>query len=122
MKRTPFVAKPHRSHDAIQAARRVVLDRDRESCQAYGLHDGTPCAGRIEVHHIAARSARPDLIADSDNMICLCQSHHRWVGDHPNDAHEVGLHRYSWEDDRKSVVSPIARGLADLIARRRESK
>lgn len=74
----------------------VVLERDDYRCQAVGFA-GLDCAGPIEVHHLAGRDVRPDLVLDPENMLCLCERHHTYVTDHPAEAHDAGLHRFSWE-------------------------
>lgn len=46
---------------------------------------------RIDPHHIAPRSRRPDLKYDVSNGLCLCRTHHDWVGEHPIEAVKMGL-------------------------------
>jgi hypothetical protein len=77
----------------------AVLERDECKCQWPGLSyedvllipAGTiidprfivsPCSTgdtRIDAHHIAERSLRPDLKYDVANGIALCRSHHYWL-------------------------------------------
>jgi hypothetical protein len=35
------------------------------------------CAGRLEVHHLVKVEADSDLAFDLDNVITLCQRHHK---------------------------------------------
>lgn len=53
-----------------------------------------PCATgdtRIDPHHIAKRSQRPDLKYDVSNGICLCRTHHEWTDEEPELARQIGL-------------------------------
>ncbi len=52
------------------------------------------CTGRgVEHHHVGPRSTHPHLRTDPTNIVLACPSCHRWIGDHPNKAAELGLHR-----------------------------
>lgn len=91
--------KPRRAAVVAQ-----VLDRDggcqwSKACLHGGaLHlTGLPCAGPLDVHEIIPRSAWAKGYLEPSNCIALCRAHHGWVGDHPTDAHAMGLHGYSWE-------------------------
>lgn len=64
--------------------------------QAFLAHELT-CSADLEVHEIIPRSAWPAAELEVSNAVLLCGRHHRWVGDHPRLAHEVGLHGYSYE-------------------------
>lgn len=41
------------------------------------VHADGYCAGRLEVHHITPVEADSDLAFDLDNVITLCQRHHK---------------------------------------------
>lgn len=72
---------------------RKVRKRDSNRCQ-WGWGTFKQCAtgdNRIDPHHIHPRSQRPDLKYDVANGICLCRTHHDWVGDNPVDARALGL-------------------------------
>jgi 5-methylcytosine-specific restriction endonuclease McrA len=38
---------------------------------------GVVTTENLEVHHIEKLSERPDLLLEDDNLICLCQLHHK---------------------------------------------
>lgn len=88
-------------HDPKMAAwSKAVLDRDGHQCQAFRFKasahgvfgfDNISCCDRIDPHHIAERSLRPDLKYDVDNGIALCRWHHDWVPMHRADAIKLGL-------------------------------
>lgn len=73
---------------------KAVRERDGNKCQwvIFG-----PCAtgdNRIDPHHIAPRSRRPDLKYEVSNGIALCRTHHNWVGDNPIAAEKIGLNSF----------------------------
>lgn len=87
--------------DTHRAARREVVDaardRDKNRCQAEHLVDEIRCGGPLDPHEIIPRSAWPAGDLDLDNVTIVCRRHHDWIDDHPAGAHELGLHRFSWE-------------------------
>lgn len=64
-----------------------------------GLNVGVPveCSGPLDVHEVIPRSVWPDGELEPSNCVLVCRRHHQWIGDHPDLAHEMGLHGYSWE-------------------------
>lgn len=55
------------------------------------------CDGPLDVHERIPRSAwRAGYLVD-DNCLLVCRSHHDWIDDEPDAAHELKLHGYSWE-------------------------
>lgn len=95
MKRVPGTArlelsamKKKREPPALIKWRRECRIRDNYTCQF-------PKCGRqskrIDVHHIAKRSQRPDLKFDVNNGICLCREHHDWTDKNHDKAVEMGL-------------------------------
>lgn len=79
-----------------------VLSRDYYECQANvceppapaGWTIGPDCAGPLVIHHIRPKrmgGTTDPTIHDLDNLVTLCDSHHRWVHEHPDDARTVGL-------------------------------
>lgn len=67
----------------------AVKDRDEWRCQwPGGCRTGDT---RIEAHHIAERSLRPDLRYVLENGIALCASHHAWLPLHRKEAMEMKL-------------------------------
>ncbi len=91
IKRKPGAArplKPKREPPALIRFRREVRKRDNYTCQY-------PRCGRyskrIDVHHIAKRSQRPDLKFSTANGLCLCREHHNWTDTHHDEAVRIGL-------------------------------
>lgn len=83
--------------DAVVAA---VQKRDKLTCQAGAMHAlirDIPCEGPLDPHEIIPRSAWRDGYLVESNVILVCRNAHRWIDHHPNGAHALGLHRYSWE-------------------------
>ncbi len=73
-----------------------VLLRDGNRCRAAGIAPGA-CQGPLDVHEVIPRSVRPGAHLDPDGAIAICRLHHSWVGDHPAEAHALGLHGFSYE-------------------------
>lgn len=82
--------------DERAAVRAAVHARDHV-CQAIGVIPHHTCAGPLDVDEIIPRSAWPGGHLVGDNCQLLCRRAHDWKGDHPADAHALGLHGYSWE-------------------------
>lgn len=90
-KRVPGTArslKPKRESPALIRFRREVRQRDNYTCQYPGCGRHSK---RIDVHHIAKRSQRPDLKFTVINGICLCREHHGWTDTHHDEAVRIGL-------------------------------
>jgi predicted restriction endonuclease len=103
-------AKPLRSKTAMKRSRikrslRPTLKKRRESPaetkfkRAVRIRDDYRCqfpscdvqSKRIDVHHIAKRSQRPDLKFEVSNGICLCRKHHSWTDHNHDKAVSMGL-------------------------------
>ena len=68
---------------------RQVLGRAGNHCQwPAGCKTGD---ARIDPHHVAKRSQRPDLKYDPANGIALCRTHHDWTDSHHDEAVAMGL-------------------------------
>lgn len=68
--------------------RREVRERDNYTCQYPGCGKHSK---RIDVHHVAKRTERPDLKFTVSNGICLCRQHHDWTDTHLQEAIALGL-------------------------------
>lgn len=68
--------------------RREVRERDNYTCQFPGCGKRSK---RIDVHHIAKRTERPDLKFEVSNGVCLCRLHHDWTDTHLQEAITLGL-------------------------------
>lgn len=100
MKRTPMRSrttplkprarmKRHRRNSKDAAWSKAVLERDGHRCQwPGGCHTGDL---RIDPHHKAERSQRPDLKHDASIGIALCRTHHDWIPLHRAEAIAMGL-------------------------------
>lgn len=53
--------------------------------RANGKCEVCPSKFRLEAHHMIKRSQSKALRHDPENGICLCQEHHRWAEEHPNE-------------------------------------
>lgn len=80
-------------------ARDVVCQLPRYLLRAHRLHEGFEhqCRRPLDVHEIIPRSAWRDGWLDDTNCVLVCRAAHDWIGDHPDEAHEIGLHGYSHE-------------------------
>lgn len=80
-----------RERKAMAAAYLIVDERAQGYCEA-----GVPavCEGAgLDHHHVGPRSTHPHLGTDPENILLVCRPCHSWIGDHPNQATELGLHR-----------------------------
>jgi hypothetical protein len=66
-----------------------VLKRDEGLCQWPG--GCTTGDARIDAHHLAERSQRPDLKLSAENCKAICRTHHDWIPLHRAKAIEMGL-------------------------------
>lgn len=67
----------------------AVKERDKNQCQwPGGCKSGD---FRLDAHHKAKRSQRPDLKFDIDNGITLCRIHHDWTDANHDEAVRKGL-------------------------------
>jgi predicted restriction endonuclease len=88
LERKPFGLKPKRESPAEKKFKREVRERDNYTCQFPGCDRSSK---RIDVHHIAKRSQRPDLKLEVSNGLCLCRFHHSWTDTHHDEAVRIGL-------------------------------
>ena len=87
MRRTQM--KPHRESPEERALRVEVLKRDNNRCQwPEGCTTGDT---RIDVHHLAERSQRPDLKLSANNCKAICRTHHDWIPLHREESIKMGL-------------------------------
>lgn len=84
-----------------------VRDRDR-GCRFHHHIDRWPsdlplpafplgCTGPLDCHEIIPRSAWAAGWLEPSNIVLVCRLHHDWIGEHPDAAHLLGLHGYSYE-------------------------
>lgn len=88
--------RQERYRDRERAVDRAFA-RDRWTCVAGRIIPEVECGGRLDPHEVIPRSAWPEGIYDTDNIVAVCRRHHEWIDHHPDGAHAVGLHGYSHE-------------------------
>jgi len=81
--RKPLKTKPD---PKLIAWSKKIRERDEHTCQWPKLGGCRTCDTRIEAHHIAERSLRPDLKYVLENGISLCHTHHMWLPLHRQEA------------------------------------
>lgn len=76
--------------------RAQILERDGHSCRAAALVPQVACflGAPPQIHHVKRRWHGSD---NPENLMTLCLTHHQWVTEHPADAHDLGLSKWSWE-------------------------
>jgi hypothetical protein len=73
----------------LAAWSKAVRERDGNQCQwPGGCQTGDT---RIDAHHIAERSLRPDLKYSTANGVALCRQHHDWLPLNREAAIAMGL-------------------------------
>ena len=73
----------------------AVMRRDRW-CQAsaHGFGSATACQGRLVVHHVTPKGMGGSKHRDPDsldNLVVLCDDHHREVHANPTRSYDTGL-------------------------------
>lgn len=77
------------ARDKEQALARQCKERDGYKCQwPGGCQTGD---ARLDAHHIAERSLRPDLKFELTNLVTMCRTHHDWIPLHRQEATQMGL-------------------------------
>lgn len=92
----PVSKKREAEEAARREVRQIVRSRDR-ACRAKGAVPDVHCNGPLDVHEVIPRSAWAKGYLVVDNCVLVCRAHHDWIDDNPDQAHELGLHGYSWE-------------------------
>jgi 5-methylcytosine-specific restriction endonuclease McrA len=85
-----------RKREAIYRQRRplvAALLAERPICERCGTNPSD------DVHEVVSR-ARGGSILDRSNLVAICRSCHRFLTDHPAQAHAEGLMKHSWDRDR----------------------
>lgn len=70
-----------------------------EACPVYAKHDGAALYQRrrsVDLHELVRRSQGGSIL-DEDNIICVCRDCHRRIGNHPQEAFDLGLAKHGWE-------------------------
>jgi hypothetical protein len=70
-----------------------------EACPVFAAHDGKVTYARqpsVDIHEVLTRG-RGGSILDEPNLLAVCRSCHRRIGNYPLLANELGLTRSSWD-------------------------
>jgi len=70
-----------------------------EACPVYAKHDGAALYQHkrsVDLHELVRRSQGGSIL-DEDNIICVCRDCHRRIGNHPQEAFDLGLAKHGWE-------------------------
>jgi hypothetical protein len=90
-------ASPKRAR-RLATRRELIARAIPTSCPVCGQEAAT------ETHEILARSARTGTEADLRFMEPLGPACHRWVSDHKQQAHDIGLVLWSYEADDEEAI------------------
>lgn len=112
-RRRPIAGRAPRreaEHDAVWWAGQVATEAYRARCAARGVlsHRCGDLQDGVDPQHVIPRGVRRDLASTVANIVPLCREAHRWVDHHPNEAWELGWHRYSWEVPMPRPASLVA--------------
>lgn len=93
---------------AIDLAKKIAKSRDHNTCQRCGKTNG-----QMHGSHIIPVSARGLIVADPEDIICLCANCHKLAGDSWHEApleqewfHEKFPGRYE-KLKKKHIVRPV---------------
>lgn len=59
--------------------------------------DGCCTLKAVDVHETWPRGRGGGILPGANEFMCVCRSCHRWITDHPKEAHALGFVRHSWE-------------------------
>ena len=80
--------------------RRLLQERPWcEACPVFATHDEKVTYVRqasVDIHEVLTRG-RGGSILDESNLLAVCRSCHRRIGNYPALANELGLTRASWD-------------------------
>lgn len=69
------------------------------------LHERPNCEAKldmctyrsVDVHETWPRGRGGGILPGANIFMCVCRPCHRWITDHPAEAHDLGFVRHSWE-------------------------
>lgn len=97
----PMSAKTKARIPERTLVREEALRLAGNQCQAKDVIPEISCwhppGKTLDVDEIRGRGVNPGGQFDPDNVQVLCRAHHAWKTDHPKEAHERGLTKFSWE-------------------------
>ncbi len=81
----------------LDAAVEAAKERDGHTCQAIVRMPGVDCGGHLVGHHMIRRSQWRGGLCVVENIVTLCDAHHRAVHADTALSLRLGLLRYSWD-------------------------
>ncbi len=72
-----------------------------EACPVFAEHDGQVTYVRrasVDIHEVVRRSQGGSIL-DEANLLAVCRSCHRRIGDYPALAFSLGLAKHGWEKE-----------------------
>ena len=86
-KRSPKMAKLYKD-ERVPLVKRLLAERT--NCQRCGV------ARSQDIHEVKTR-ARGGSITDINNLRAVCRKCHNWITGNPQEAHDTGWLKWSWE-------------------------
>ena len=71
-----------------------------QACPVFAKHDGKSTYVRmnsVDIHELVRRSQGGSIL-DESNLLAVCRTCHRRIGNFPALAFELGLAKHSWDD------------------------
>lgn len=100
MKPTRLRRESEKAKSNRELRREVVAQvrrRDANRCRGRNAVPDVACWGDLQPHELIRRAQWPGGIFVVDNVILLCEAHHRWTHAEPDAACAAGLLRRSYE-------------------------
>jgi hypothetical protein len=95
------IRKRSKKMTAIYKDRRVFVSKfllDNAFCQAHWNNDCTFAA--CDVHEVLPRAQGGKIVGGKlNNYMAVCRNCHTNITDNPQEAHDRGFRKWSWEDD-----------------------
>lgn len=85
--RSAKTAKLYKEH-RVPLVKRLLAERT--ACERCGI------AKSVDIHEVKSR-ARGGSILDESNLRAVCRKCHNWITCNPQEAHDTGWLKWSWE-------------------------
>ena len=104
LKRTPLAKRSKKRtelyKERIPLVKELLHERPWcEACPVFAQHDGVVSYVRkpsVDIHELKRRSQGGSIV-DRKNLLAVCRTCHRRIGDHPQLAFDLGLSIHGWE-------------------------
>lgn len=104
LKRTPLKPRSEKTKEKytqrVPLVKKLLQERPYcEACPIFAVYDQKVTYVRnpsVDVHEIVRRSQGGSIL-DESNLMCVCRSCHRRIGDFPQIAFDLGLAKHEWE-------------------------